>query len=327
MAGVSPPRSGAASPMHTGEASTGIPADAAGVTGWLIERGAGLGFYAEGNLVSREDGAVADVAYSLNHGQKPVLTFTVEDSDPVRLIMGAFQWTGSSTEPKSWMHICVFLGDALVIPSIPSTAKQYDTKSLVRLPHDIDEVAAHMVRLLSHYSAPETTDTGEGVRRLTAATADWPKGRGNTRLSYKASTNLTGDGFGLFSAEDAEDGEAGTILRPSRKVVPLDFVGGGVSFEGALMRLVEAKPAQLLLSSEHRNYPFILHLTSPEGGGESTLDLWFDVEKSNIPQALEFWSLVEAVESSKALTIAGPSGELAALTSIRTAPHPGPSSA
>jgi hypothetical protein len=92
------------------------------------------------------------------------------------------------------------------------------------------------------------------------------------------------------------------------------------------MRLVEAKHGQLLLSSEHRNYPFIFHLTSPVGGGESTLDLWFDVDKSNIPQALGLWSFVEAVESSKALTIAGPSGELAALTSIRTAPRLGPSS-
>ena len=273
-----------------------------------------LGFHAEGNLMSQEDGAVADVAYSLNPGQKPVLTFTVEDSDPVRLISGALQWVGSSTEPKSWMHICVFLGDSSGIPLISSTAKQYDAESLGRLPRDIDEIAAHMVRLMSHYSAPETTDMMEAVRRLAVATADWPTGRGNTRLSYADSARLMGDGFGLFSAEDAEDGEAGIILRPSRKVVPLDFVGGGELFEGVLMRLVEAKGGSIQLSSEHRNYPFIFQLSSPMGGGRSTLDIWLDVDKSNIPQTLRFWGLVESIESSEAVTLSGPSGEMAVLT-------------
>ena len=274
----------------------------------------GLGFHVEGNLVSQEDGAVADVAYYLNPGQKPVLTFTVEDSDPVRLISGALQWAGSSTEPKSWMNICIFLGDASGIPPIPSTAKQYDSESLGRLPRDIDEIAAHMVRLMSHYSAPETTETVETVRRLAVVTTDWPKGRDNTRLSYTDSARLMGDGFSLFSAEDAEDGEAGTILRPSRKVVPLDFVGGGEFFEGVLMRLVEAEGGRIQLSSEHRNYPFIFRLFSPMEGGRSTLDIWFDVDKSNIPQALRFWELVEGIESSEAVTISGPSNEIAVLT-------------
>ncbi len=264
--------------------------------------------------MSQEDGAVADVAYSLNQGQKPVLTFTVEDSDPVRLISGALQWAGSSTEPKSWMHICVFLGDASGISPIPSTAKQYDAESLGRLPRDIDEIAAHMVRLMSHYSAPETTDTVEAVRMLAVATTDWPKGRDNTRLSYAYLARLIGDEFGLFSAEDTEDGDAGTILRPSRKVVPLDFIGGDELFEGALLRLVEAKGGRIQLSSEHRNYPFIFRLSSPMGGGRSTLDIWFDVDKSNISQALRFWGLVEAIESSEAVTLSGPSGEMAVLT-------------
>ena len=97
-------------------------------------------------------------------------------------------------------------------------------------------------------------------------------------------------------------------------MVPLDFVSGGFSFEGALMRLVEAKGGQILLSSEHRNFPFILHFSSSESGGKSKLDLWFDADKSNIPQALGFWELVEAFESLKTATLAGPSGEMAELT-------------
>ena len=261
--------------------------------------------------MTQEDGAVADVAYFLNPGQKPILTFTVEEADPMRLISGALQWAGSSTEPKSWMHICVFLGDPAGVPPIPNTAKQYDPQSLDRLPNELENIINHMISLLSHYIAQEATDAGEAVRRLAASTFYWPGGRGNTRLSYAASTRLTGDGLGLFSAEDAEDGEAGTILRPSRKVVPLDVVSGGASFEGALMRLVEADEGRLLLSSEHRNYPFIFRLDTGERGDSSTLDLWFDVDKSNIPQALNFWALVEAVEASRVVSLVGPSGGVA----------------
>jgi hypothetical protein len=264
--------------------------------------------------VSQEDGAVADVAYFLNPGQKPVLTFTVEEADPLRLISGALQWLGSSTEPKSWMHICVFLGDPASVSQTPNTAKQFDSLSLGHLPDDLEEIATHMIRLLSHYVAQEATNVGEAVRKLAASTTDWPKGRGSTRLSYETSTRLTGDGLDLFSAEDAEDDEAGTILRPSRKVVPLDVVSGGASFEGALMRLVEAVEGRLLLSSEHRNYPFIFRLGTGEHGDASTLDLWFDVDKSNIPQALNFWALVEAVEASRLVSLIGSSGGVAEVT-------------
>jgi hypothetical protein len=118
----------------------------------------------------------------------------------------------------------------------------------------------------------------------------------------------------LFSVEDVEDGEAGTILRPSRKVVPLDVVSADVPFEGVLFRLVEANERRLLLSSEHRNYPFIFRLSTGEHGGASTLDLWFDVDKSNIPQALNFWAQIEAVELSKIVTLVSSSGGVAELS-------------
>jgi hypothetical protein len=264
--------------------------------------------------VSQEDGAVADVAYLLNPGQKPVLTFTIEDADPMRLISGVLQWAGSSTEPKSWIHISIFLGDLAGIPPIPNTAKQYDHKSLDQLPHDLENITDHMIKHLSHYIAREAIDAGEAIKRITASTADWPRGRIKTRLSYVASTRLTGDGLDLFSAEDAEDGDAGIILRPSRKVVPLDMVSGEVSFEGVLMRLVETNLGRLLLSTEHRNYPFILQLSTGEHSETSTLDLWFDVDKSNIPQTLNFWTIVEAIESSKSVSLVGPSGGVAELT-------------
>jgi hypothetical protein len=295
---------------------TGIPGDAVSVANWLIQKGTSLGFYAERNHVSKEDGAVADVAYFLNPEQKPVLTFTVEDADLIRLISGALQWVGSSTEPKSWMHICVILGDHANVPSIPNTAEQYDPQSLDRLPNDLENITNHMIRLLSYYIAQEATDSGEAVRRLASSTTDWPRGRGNTRLSYEASTRLTSDGLDLFSAEDKEDGEAGTILKPSRKVVPLDLVSGGASFEGALMRLIEAGEGWLLLSSEHRNYPFIFRLGIGKHGDASTLDLWFDVDKSNIPQALNFWALVEAVEGTRSVSLVGPSGGVAELSLV-----------
>jgi hypothetical protein len=79
------------------------------------------------------------------------------------------------------------------------------------------------------------------------------------------------------------------------------------------MRLVEARERQLLLSSEHRNYPFIFCLSTGEHGGESSLELWFDVDKSNVPQALNFWALVEAVEGSKLVSLVGPSERVAEL--------------
>jgi len=103
-------------------------------------------------------------------------------------------------------------------------------------------------------------------------------------------------------------------LKPSRKVVPIEVIGGDTSFEGALIRLIEAQDGNLLFSTEHRNYPSIFRLSARESGGDSTLDLWFDVDKSNIPQALRFRELVEGIMSSKMVVFAGPSGEVARLS-------------
>jgi hypothetical protein len=123
-----------------------------------------------------------------------------------------------------------------------------------------------------------------------------------------------GEGLFLFAAESEDDvGAELPALEPSRNVVPLEFVSGGVSFGGALMRLIEVEGGCFLFSTEHRNYPFIMRLKVAEGGGPSMLDLWFDADKSNVPQALEFSALIEAVESVKSVRLLGPSDEVAEL--------------
>lgn len=317
--GVSTLRSGLAWRKPTGESATSIPSEKAALIAWLIEEGTRLGFHTEANYASTEDNAVAEAAWLLNPRQKPVFTFTVEEADPMRLVASALQWVGSSTEPKSWVHICIIsIGSADVLSSfpLPKSVMVYDGRSLAVLSRYLEGLAARMVRLLRLYTDDEPGGSiSETVKRLSRLTAEWPKGMWSSRLSLKAQTTFDDEWLYLFAAEGMEDDEADVpILKPSRKVVPLEVTGGGASFEGALMRLTEARGGDLLFSTDHRNYPFIFRLSAREGGGDSTLDLWFDVDKSNIPQALRFRELVEDVVSSKAAILMGPSGEVARLT-------------
>jgi hypothetical protein len=280
-------------------------------------KGRSLGFYTETSYMSPEGDAVADVAWALNTGQKPVFTFTVEEKDPTMIFAGALQWAGSSTEPRSWMHIYVFLGGSLEAPAdllFPSNIKVYDSQGITNLPYDLEELTAHMVQLLSRYGSLSTGFTlKESVKIMTYIAEGWPRGKLNTRLSYRASARL-GEGLFLFTSENEDDeGAEKPSLKPSRNVVPLEVVSGGVNFGSALMRLIEAEDSYLLFSTEHRNYPFILRLKVAERGGPSMLDLWFDADKSNVPQALEFSALIEAVESSKLVRLLGPSDEVAEL--------------
>jgi len=265
--------------------------------------------------MSPEGDAIADVAWALSPGQKPVFTFTVEETDPTMILAGALQWAGSSTEPRSWMHICVFLGGSLETPSdlpLPSSIKIYDSKGIASLPHDLEELTARVARLLSRFWGPSTGSTlKESVKLAAHITEGWPRGKPNTRLSYMASARL-GEGLLLFNSENEDDGGE-RALKPSRNVVPLEAVSGGAYFGGALMRLIGADGGRLLFSTEHRNYPFILRLKIAEGSEPSVLDLWFDADKSNVPQALEFSALVEAVESSKLVRLLGPSELVAEL--------------
>ncbi len=275
-----------------------------------------LGFRSEADY-SGPEGEVADSVWYLNPNQKPILAFTVEDTDPMSLAASALQWVGSSTEPKTWIHVCILLNgstEPLSAFPLPRSVKLYDEHSLPSLGSDLEELTERMIRLLRTYTDDEPGgDTTEAVGRLSRVTEGWPKNMWASRLSLKVKT-VFGEELPLFAAEGVEDEETDALtLKPSRKVVPVDLAGGGACFEGALMRLTEARDGKLLLSTEHRNYPFIFRLSAGEDG-DSTLDLWFDVDKSNIPQALRFRELVEGVISAKCAVLAGPSGELAKAT-------------
>lgn len=301
-------------PRRTGESTTSAPNDRAGLISWLIKEGARLGFHSEAGYASPVDGAVADVAWMMNTGQKPVFTFTLVE-DLAGLMVFAMQWAGSSTEPKSWIHICVIMrGSIEVPPLLPGGVKGYYVENLDSLRHSLEGFTDKMIRLLRNFTDDEPKgDRYETVRRLSGITADWPRGMWNSRLSLKAHTTF-GDGLKLFTAEGLEDEETDApALKPSRKVVPIELVCDDASFEGALIRLVKAGCGRLLLSTEHRNYPFIFRLTVIEGG-DSDLDLWFDTDKSNIPQALLFRELVESVEASGSVYFSSPSGVLAEST-------------
>lgn len=283
-----------------------------------MNQGLRLGFQTEINYTNPEDNTVAEAAWVLNHGQKPVIIFSVEEADSMRLIASAMQWAGSSTEPKSWMRICILLRgsiDALSTFPLPKSVKVYDERSLAVLGNDLEELTENMIRLLRPYGEDEFSGSiPEEVQRLSRLTADWPNSMCGSRLSLNAQAAF-GEGVYMFAAEGTEDDETEVpILKPSRKVVPVELTCGDASFEGALVRLIEAKGGKLLFSTEHRNYPFILRVSAPEGGGDSLLDFWFDVDKSNIPQALRYRDLVEGVMSSKVAILSGPLSEVARLT-------------
>lgn len=223
----------------------------------------------------------------------------------------AMQWAGSSTEPKSWTHICLITGRVEVPPSLPGGVKGINAENLDSLSHALEDLTDEMTRLLRNFTDDEPGGSRyEAVKRLSGIASGWPGGAWSPRLTRVAHTTF-GEGLDLFAAEGLEDEETDApTLRPSRKVVPVDLVCGDASFEGALMRLVEAGGGHILLSTEHRNYPFIFRLTAAERG-ESEIDLWFDSDKSNIPQALRFGELVDAAEASGSLRLISPSGVLA----------------
>jgi len=301
--------SGPASRRHTGEPTTSE--DKTRLLTWLKHEGERLGFHIEEGYTSPE-GDTADEAWLLNEKQKPIITFSVEP-DPVQLMATALQWTGSSTEPKSWRHLCILTADAPPLPEFPDQLHGGDKPAILRR---LEEITQKMTELLRTFTDDEPGGSlPDTVRRLAAITASWPKEMWASRLTLKTRTAFDPDCLSLFAAETEEDDEAETpVLQPSRKVVPLDVIGGDTTFEGALMRLIEANDGHLLFSTEHRNYPFIFRLATPMDGGESKLDLWFDVDKSNIPQALRFRELLDGITSTKQAALICPSGELARIT-------------
>ena len=261
-----------------------------------------------------EDDAIAEAAWFLSLGQRPIFTFTVGD-DPNQLVSSTLQWVGSSTEPKSWLHTCIFLGGSTdtLENLLSDNLRLCEARSLQRLSADLDGQTKRLVALLSNYTQVTASDLEKAVKSIAAITATWPTGMHSTRLSLEGFAQL-GEGLNLFSAEDAEDeATEEPVFKLSRKVVPLELTGGGASFEGVLMRLTKADDGHLLFSTEHRNYPFIFRLHSNKIR-ESIIDLWFDVDKSNITQALRFEALIKAIKGSRAVSLISPSGELAVLT-------------
>lgn len=281
---------------------------------WLINEGARHGLHTEAGYTNPEEGVSADAAWMLNTGQKPVFTFAVVEGSE-ELMASAMQWAGSSTEPKSWIHICIITNGCVKMPpSIPGCIKGYYAENPDHLSHALEDLTNRMIRLLQNFADDEPGGSRyERVKRLSGLFSDWTRGMRSSRLTLNAHTTFH-NGLNLFAAEGLEDEETDLpALKPSRKIVPVDLVCGVTSFEGVLMRLVDANGCQLLLSSEHRNYPFIFRLTVAEGG-ESMIDLWFDSDKSNVPQALRFGELIEAVKAAGYVCLTGPSGVLAELT-------------
>ena len=297
---------------------TSVPANKADLISWLIDEGVRFGLHVEANYANPEDNTVIELSWSINPGQKPALIFSIEEADTMRLATSILHWAGSSTEPKSWMQVCVLMNgsaDAFSSFPLPNNVKVYDRRTLATLSRDLEGLITRMVRLLRFYIDDETgVSTSGEVKRISQLAAEWPQGMWSSRLSLKAQTVFE-EGVYMFAAENMEDDETEVpVLKPSRKVVPVEVIGGDTSFEGALIRLIEAQDGNLLFSTEHRNYPSIFRLSARESGGDSTLDLWFDVDKSNIPQALRFRELVEGIMSSKMVVFAGPSGEVARLS-------------
>jgi hypothetical protein len=298
-----------------------LPRDGEGCVEWLVGKGAELGLQAEAKYVS-DDGSTADAAWALNPGQRPILTFTVEEADPIRLAAASLQWVGTSTEPRSWMHIGVLLGGSMEemrLPGLPERLRIYGGAEGDRLEADLEGFTREVVRLLVKYM--KTAPSGGGLRGSMKALADstlgWPRGQPDARIEKEATAIISEEGLYPFAAETSEDEEAAEItLAPSRKVVPLDVRCGDTTFEGALMRLTEADAERLLLSSEHRNLPFTFRFSLPRAGGGASLGLWFDADKSNLPQALEFWALADAAEAAGKIGLLGPSGEVAAFTLV-----------
>lgn len=285
--------------------------------------GAELGFHAQAKYVS-EDGVTADAAWALNPGQRPIFTFTVEEADLTRLVATALQWVGSSTEPRSWMHFGVLLSGSVeetCLHGFPERLRIYSEAEADRLAADLEQSTREMVRLLAKYlkTTPSDKDLRESIKALADSTLDWPCGHPNARIEMEATVTTSEEGLFSFAAETTEDDEADEIiLTPSRKVVPLDVKSGDTAFEGALMRLTEVDSERLHLTSEHRNLPFTFRFSLPRSVGSGSVGLWFDADKSNLPQVLEFWVLAETVESIGVVELLGPSGELATLTLTRS---------
>jgi hypothetical protein len=292
-----------------------IPNEVAACVEWLIEKGRALGFHTEVGYVSPEDGLVADASWALNPDQKPLITFNV-GSDLGNLYSNVIQWTGSSTEPKSWIHVGVLLPGSVKVdfPSLPPRIRIF-VFEVVQLTAALEDLVSKAARLLATYAGVEASASPPAVVCAFArSTEGWPKGQPNARLELTADATVSQEGLNIFAAEMEEDEVMETILAPSRKVVPLEITAGDTVFEGALIRLIEADIGHLLFSTEHRNLPFTFRLCLAKIALTGSISLWFDADKSNPTQATVFWGLASAANEAGELRLSGPNGDVASFS-------------
>jgi hypothetical protein len=283
---------------------------------FLLKWGTALGFHAEENYMNPEVGTIAEVAWFFHLDQKPVFTFNVETDDPMRLTEKMLQWAGTSTEPESWMHIGVVKATAAKKPAfinLPPRMRVFNGDDQENFRESVEELVRLVTHLLRRYCKKD--DEQSSVKMLVDSMEGWPKRQLDARIILDASSVAVREGVFAFARETEDDEEAAElVLTPSRKVVPLDISAGAFIFDGALIRLTNAAEDFIVFSSEHRNLPFTFLFNLSGDGEVGSVNLWLDADKSNPPQALLFWELVEAARKVGWLKLTGSAGDVAFFT-------------
>jgi hypothetical protein len=264
---------------------------------WLDSLALELGFTPIRGYLSPVDGTPADSAWLLHPSQPPLAVFISEPEF-------AFQWLGSSTEPKAWL-VAVTADAPLQAPDPRITCYGTDESARARIRRDMTELASSIHALLE--------PSGAGL----ATARRWPEGQKDTRIHYASasghSVKASEETATAFAAWGEEEGDAPSLV-PSRQVVPVSVVAGeNVVFDSAMLRLVERRGNRILLSSEHRNLPYMFRvIIDPDAG--ASVDLWFDADKSSLAQALLFQRIQREADQGRLIFI-DPSGSTVATLS------------
>ena len=259
---------------------------------WLSSEGRKFGYCPALGYICPIDGQRADVSWMLNNTRLPLFSFTVESQDLQKLTSEAINWLGSSTEPKTWMHIGIFTGigaKQILSPMVQEDRIRIltgveDTKSIAYI---FEKLHKSAMSLLERYSRVDPTI--------------WPKEQPNRRETFPISFSLD---LTIFTCEDS------TVISPSSNILPLNIIiDKATVFDSALFRLISVKDFLIQLSTEHRNLPFIFNLEANTVSGEGNLVLSFDADKSSIPQALIYQSMLEKYIETGRLALTDQSGE------------------
>jgi hypothetical protein len=260
---------------------------------WLSSEGRKFGYRPELWYICPFDGQRADVAWMFKNTPLPLFTFTVKSQDFQKLTSEALIWLGSSTEPKTWMHVGIFTGGGtkqILSPMVQEDRIRIlnsveDTKSISSIFEKLNKSA---MSLLERYSRVDPTN--------------WPKEQPNRCETFPISISLD---ITIFTDEDS------TVISPSSNILPLNIIiDKATVFDSTLFRLISVKESLIQLSTEHRNLPFIFNLEADTASGEGTLVLGFDADKSSIPQALIYQSMLEKYTEIGRLALTDQSGEV-----------------